>query len=109
MESTKYNGWTNYETWAANLWIDNEEGTHDMYLEVATDYIERHGDDATYELSEYLKSEMEENTPTTCGVYADLLNAAISEINFYEIAEHLIDYAKEELEPEESESESAKA
>lgn len=100
MESTKYNGWTNYETWAANLWIDNEE---------ATDYIERHGDDATYELSEYLKSEMEENTPTTCGVYADLLNAAISEINLYEIAEHLIDYAKEELEPEESESESAKA
>ena len=22
-----YNGWSNYETWLVNLWIDNEPGT----------------------------------------------------------------------------------
>ena len=25
MEDKKYNGWTNYETWLVNLWIDNDE------------------------------------------------------------------------------------
>ena len=23
-----YNGWTNYETWAVGLWIDNEQGSY---------------------------------------------------------------------------------
>lgn len=22
METTKYNGWTNYETWLVNIWFD---------------------------------------------------------------------------------------
>ncbi len=26
--STGYNGWTNYETWNVNLWIDNEYGSY---------------------------------------------------------------------------------
>ena len=25
---SEYNGWPNYETWNANLWIDNEEGVY---------------------------------------------------------------------------------
>ena len=24
-----YNGWTNYETWAVKLWMDNEEGSYE--------------------------------------------------------------------------------
>lgn len=27
MNHNEYNGWTNYETWAVNLWIDNDGGT----------------------------------------------------------------------------------
>ena len=25
-DDQRYNGWTNYETWAVKLWMDNEEG-----------------------------------------------------------------------------------
>ncbi len=24
----RYNGWTNYETWAVSLWIDNDHATY---------------------------------------------------------------------------------
>jgi hypothetical protein len=28
METMTYNGWTNWETWNVELWIDNEEGIY---------------------------------------------------------------------------------
>jgi len=42
-----------------------------------------------YELSQMIKDEHEEFTPETTGVFADLINAALSEVNWYEIAEGL--------------------
>jgi hypothetical protein len=29
----KYNGWTNYETWNMNLWVQNEEGSYNYMIE----------------------------------------------------------------------------
>jgi len=92
MEQRKYNGWTNYETWAVNLWMD-EAG--DYYREHAAEMYERAKEDkifsrierATLDLADSLKSEYEDNTPEVTGCYADLLNAALSEVNWYEIAE----------------------
>jgi len=31
----KYNGWANWETWNANLWLNNEEGTYLACREIA--------------------------------------------------------------------------
>jgi hypothetical protein len=30
MESKKYNGWKNYETWNVALWLQNDESMHDL-------------------------------------------------------------------------------
>ena len=99
-----YNGWTNYETWNVALWLDNEEGSQSYYAEMAqeclknavsTDYLTEK-EVATQNLSEMIKSEFEENTPTVTGCYADLLNASLSEVNWYEIASNLIEDAQNE-------------
>ena len=36
-QDTEYNGWTNYETWNAALWIGNDRGLYDI-ARTAMDY-----------------------------------------------------------------------
>jgi hypothetical protein len=93
-----YNGWHNYETWAANLWMDNEQGSHEHYREQAEhcyDNARPHSgltraDVATHNLADVLRAEHEEAMPDVTGVFADLLNAALSEVNWDEIARHYV-------------------
>jgi hypothetical protein len=33
--NTKYNGWTNYETWNVALWIGNDQGLYNLARECA--------------------------------------------------------------------------
>ena len=37
-EERKYNGWTNYETWATALWLDNERESYDYWREQAREH-----------------------------------------------------------------------
>jgi hypothetical protein len=101
MENKTYNGWTNYETWAVKLWMDNEEGSYNYWLDEAKQAI-RHGkdkDDAIYNLSQTLKECHEEALPELKGFASDLLNAAMSEVDWREIAESLVnDYGTDEEE-----------
>ena len=81
-----YNGWSNYETWAVNLWLSNDEGSYTYWKERAEEVKD------VYELSRELKSEIEQYNPLEeVSVYSDLLSAAISEIDFYEIAEAMLE------------------
>ena len=76
---TKYNGWTNYATWRINLEIfDNFE-------------INGYSDD-TYELSLQLQDYVEEYIGDTApaGLALDYALAFVSDVNWYEIAQHLI-------------------
>ena len=98
-----YNGWTNYETWLVALWIDNEEGSQRYWAERAQEVYdeERDDDSATYTLASALEEEVKDGAPEVNGLYNDLLGAALSEVNWREIAEHYVaDVDKTEPEEE---------
>jgi hypothetical protein len=92
----KYNGWKNYETWAVSLWIDNEESTYlrarAIAQEARADPQIIDGRTAPGVVADCLKEWIENDSPlnNTATLYADLLNAALSEVDWYEIAEHYL-------------------
>lgn len=85
-----YNGWRNYETWAANLWLGSGD-TKDPY---ASESLSHELQDvmSSYEMDyargekivrRYVESEMPE---LGASLADDLLNSAKSEIDYREIA-----------------------
>ena len=109
MKDTKYNGWTNYETWLVNLWIDNEQGSDEFWRSTAGEYYENaeataystKSESARYDLAEYMKDHFEEWSPldpNAASIYHDLLCAALSSVNWHETAERWINSAIESLE-----------
>lgn len=99
MTKQEYNGWTNYETWAVALWLDNEQGSYDYWRERAREVFGEYesGDQdndkqcAYSVLADELQEQHQEALPEVQGFAADLLNAAMSEVNWYEIASHYVD------------------
>ena len=106
----EYNGWYNYETWLVKLWIDNEQGSCEYWDEVAQETWNDASADRTFTrderaaltLSDRLKDEFEEAQPIVEGFWADLLGAAMSEVNWHEIAKHYIDDVEKTVEEEEA-------
>lgn len=88
-QDTRYNGWKNYETWAVKLWLDNAHpNLYHEWLEDAKK--QKDNQDHTRILADIIKEWIEENNPlNTANLYADLLNAALSEVDYREIAESL--------------------
>jgi hypothetical protein len=77
--TTEYNGWTNYATWRVNLELfdgtdhasDNDLDAYDLgqtLREIAIDFME----------------------DTASGLALDYAEAFLSDVNWYEIAEHMI-------------------
>lgn len=98
MSDQKYNGWSNYETWCANLWLTNDSGGCDWLDETARqcvqDAIDAEESDikdaAAAALTDSLESYHREFYPEVQGVFADLLGAAFGAIDWREIAENHI-------------------
>jgi hypothetical protein len=96
MVDNTYNGWTNWETWIVNVWMDNDQKLYEYYREVAREEVLKDKESATYKLSITLRKQFDEWAPEIEGLYLDLLNGAMREINWREIARHLIEAVEEE-------------
>lgn len=95
MGTTKFNGWQNYETWVANLWLSNDQGTYDYWREMTREVLRAseatgiftRAEIARNDLAERLEKAIQENNPCTeASLYSDLLNGAIAEIDWHEVA-----------------------
>ena len=98
-----YNGWTNYETWNVALWMDNDQGLYSMRCEWAQSAYDDNKDDldaAKRQLADTIKDFMEENNPLSsdASCYSDLLSAALSEVDWYEIAENWLEDVEKDAE-----------
>ena len=77
-----YNGWKNKETWLVNLWLGDgltmdQEAGH----EITAEYIEQTVDDM-------VEQAMDQGARNVNGFVTDLLNCALGEIDYHEIADH---------------------
>ena len=94
---TKYNGWTNYETWCLNSWIDNDR---EWYRAVNDEAIELVNGGYTKDQEiEMLRSFIidlvqDEEPKIEVNFYSDVLNASIREVNFWEISTNIINEAR---------------
>lgn len=83
--NSNYNGWTNYATWNVNLWLTNEEGSYSYMMEQA-----RTAASAQYPVStlaDVIRDYVEDNAPELpASIYSDLLQWAIQQANYEEIA-----------------------
>jgi hypothetical protein len=94
MTTTTYNGWTNYETWKHNLEFVNQDYWREVFSDEA---IEASGVECAYDAVMYLASALEDDLNEYIesigveGYAVSVLNANASEINFYEIAKHILE------------------
>lgn len=94
MSDNKYNGWANYETWNANLWVDNDWRLSEHIALIAADMFSSHEDLDTItglvaeRISDMFLDLMPDLEP---GFFSDVMNASFREVNFHEIARHYVE------------------
>ena len=80
--SNEYNGWTNYATWRVNLEVFDGQSAADFDLQHHAAY------GAGQALKEYVEETIEMST--TEGIARDYAYAFLSDVNWQEIAQHML-------------------
>jgi len=92
---SEYNGWKNYETWLVNVWFS------DNYNEY---FLERFRDGELLEpvtwdmVRSYVEDWVDNDINTENGFIADLVNGAMREVDWRELASHVEEMLKYEME-----------
>ena len=83
MKETTYNGWSNYETWCADLWLTNDEGSSAMLDQIIAEAKQAgHKSQAM----DTLKDLIEDGSPEIgANMYSDMLATALGRIDWHEI------------------------
>jgi hypothetical protein len=90
MSDKTYNGWTNYATWRVNLEVFDGFDPYDYFSDNQADME----DLLPENLKEYAEEIIEATSPE--GLTRDYALAFLEEVNWREIAKHMIeDYAEE--------------
>ena len=108
MSDTTYNGWTNYETWCVGMYLDGNytgEGTYLYTIEVVEQAMtdvepNRYATPeqrTRWSVANALQSMLEDDDDlgSADGLATDLLGAAWSRVNWYELADAWIDSVTE--------------
>lgn len=98
MTDETYNGWSNYPTWAVNLWLSNDEGLYNEMGEAVrlvceriteADNVMTRDEIRRFEVAEGTKRWVEDILAPDLGATfaADLLGYALGCVDWYEIAD----------------------
>ena len=100
-----YNGYTNYETWNVALWLNNEYGDYQYWTARVNELKEeRNNPDfshrywtakeyAKFTLADEIKEYVEDGNPLAdnASMFSDLLGAALSSVDWNEVAEGFLE------------------
>ena len=101
-QETTYQGWSNYETWNVNLWLQNTNGSQEFWYAQAREMLVKHGPrEAVLVLERQLETQFDEEAdyliddrrPCCC---IDLLRASLRAVNWREIVDHLLEEVQAE-------------
>ena len=84
MTDNTCNGWTNHATWLVNLWL-GEYNYDASELSGLSRY------DAVQELKHTVDNILENEYSNATGLAEDLIQSALSDVNWYELADHYIE------------------
>jgi len=100
MADTTYNGWTNWETWQINLWLDNEEPLYRRKVSFLRSVVAPIADLGVTDaligyVQRWCESVFPDGTPDMRGDEKETVKVQWARVNWTEIAEHFVAEVKE--------------